>query len=234
MEYLSKVIYQRPKPIKQSSVLNPNNMILEANHICYKEDKSLKGWMSWGTGIGLIFIASIMLLFFRDDNFGINILFWIIFGFPGIVAIVYGFIAPTKIMVFHRSGGIITVAPRFQKTFDIPFETGVGIRVFTHNETSGVDQHLSFSVSKEKKRKGGVISMVLVDDSWAFTVWYMDKNRPLPPGDAFDTYREQDFARRKEEGFPPPLYKSKIPTPEATKEQQREREKYWTDGQYMI
>jgi len=37
----------------------------------------------------------------------------------------------------------------------------------------------------------------------------MDKNRPLPPGTAFDEYK--------------PLYGSNVPTPEATPEQQKER-----------
>lgn len=44
--------------------------------------------------------------------------------------------------------------------------------------------------------------------------WYMDKNRPLPPGDQFDEYREADYLRRKAEGFPMPLYYSAILTPE--------------------
>ena len=48
--------------------------------------------------------------------------------------------------------------------------------------------------------------------NWSFIVWYMDKNRNLPPGEAFDPYREKDFHRRKAEGFLPPLYKSNIPT----------------------
>jgi hypothetical protein len=52
----------------------------------------------------------------------------------------------------------------------------------------------------------------------------MDKNRPLPPGTAFDPYRQQDYERRKKLGFPRPLYYSNIPTPEATEEQQKERE----------
>ena len=60
---------------------------------------------------------------------------------------------------------------------------------------------------------------------WSLYVWYMDKNRPLPPGNAFDPYREQDFERRKAEGFPRPLYSSAIPTPEATPEQQAERKR---------
>ena len=49
---------------------------------------------------------------------------------------------------------------------------------------------------------------------WSFYVWYMDKNRPLPPGTALDPYRQKDFERRKAEGFPSPLFESKIPTPE--------------------
>ncbi|WP_157926205.1 hypothetical protein [Tenacibaculum maritimum] len=53
----------------------------------------------------------------------------------------------------------------------------------------------------------------------------MDKNRPLPPGSAFDAYREQDYQRRKAAGFPKPLYPSKIATPEATKEQQAARKR---------
>ena len=64
---------------------------------------------------------------------------------------------------------------------------------------------------------------------WSFMVWYMDKNRPLPPGNAFDEYRERDFQRRKAEGFPSPLYPSFVPTPEATPEQQAERDKYWEE-----
>ena len=64
---------------------------------------------------------------------------------------------------------------------------------------------------------------------WSFMVWYMDKNRPLPPGDAFDEFRERDFQRRKAEGFPSPLYPSFVPTPEATLEQQQERDQYWEE-----
>ncbi|GAA0723991.1 hypothetical protein GCM10009430_28060 [Aquimarina litoralis] len=59
---------------------------------------------------------------------------------------------------------------------------------------------------------------------WSFYVWYMDKNRPLPPVDVFDQFRQQDYERRKASGFPKPLYPSDIKTPETTKEQQKERE----------
>ena len=56
-------------------------------------------------------------------------------------------------------------------------------------------------------------------------LWYMDRNRPLPPGTAFDPYRQKDFERRKAEGVPEPLFPSRIPTPEATPAQQAERER---------
>lgn len=39
-----------------------------------------------------------------------------------------------------------------------------------------------------------------------FITWYMDKNRPLPPNPEFDYFRDEDFERRKAEGFPKPLY----------------------------
>ena len=58
-----------------------------------------------------------------------------------------------------------------------------------------------------------------------FITWYMDKNRPLPPNPEFDYFRDEDFERRKAEGFPKPLYPSRIQTPEATPEQQAERKR---------
>ncbi|MCV6630510.1 MAG: hypothetical protein OIF50_11715, partial [Flavobacteriaceae bacterium] len=69
--------------------------------------------------------------------------------------------------------------------------------------------------------------------AWSFCVWYMDKNRPLPPDRIFYPYRDADFERRKAEGFPPPLYKSQISTREATPEQHAEREQYWKDKDYL-
>ena len=68
-----------------------------------------------------------------------------------------------------------------------------------------------------------------INEEWSFILWYMDRNRPLPPGDAFDEYRQRDFERRKAEGFPPPMFPSTFPTPEWTEEQNRERRKYWRD-----
>lgn len=39
-------------------------------------------------------------------------------------------------------------------------------------------------------------------------LWYMDRNRPLTHGTMFDAYRERDFKRREDLGFPKPLYEA--------------------------
>ena len=57
----------------------------------------------------------------------------------------------------------------------------------------------------------------------SFLTWYMDKNRPLPPGEVFDPYREKDYLRREAEGFPDPIFLSLLPTPENTLEREEER-----------
>lgn len=40
----------------------------------------------------------------------------------------------------------------------------------------------------------------------SYFIWYMDKNRSLPPGTFTDECRERDSIRRKKEGNPSPLY----------------------------
>ncbi len=60
---------------------------------------------------------------------------------------------------------------------------------------------------------GGVLLPIFSRDivsQWSFYVWYMDRNRPLPFGTAFDKYRDRDYERRKLAGFLPPLFPSDI------------------------
>ncbi|MCW7755393.1 hypothetical protein OOT00_15535 [Desulfobotulus sp. H1] len=45
---------------------------------------------------------------------------------------------------------------------------------------------------------------------WSWIVWYMDSNRPLPPGPCFDSYRERDARRLRELGHPPPQYEMNL------------------------
>ena len=48
----------------------------------------------------------------------------------------------------------------------------------------------------------------------SFLIWYMDRNRPLPPSAKLDPYRTKDYLRRESEGFPPPLFYTKLDIPE--------------------
>ena len=224
MDKLAKLIKQKPKPVLQKSVESSKNLIEEATDKIYRQDDSSRGWTSWLIGIVLIIVPSIMILFLKKEDVLPKIIFWIIFGLPGIFAIIYGFVAPKKEIIFNRYNDRITVPRVFRKSVNIPFSSGIGVQVYSAPD-SIIVRHLTFASSMKKPRVGGIVAHYDIDDSWAFMVWYMDKNRPLPPGDAFDPYREKDFERRKAEGFPKPLYKSNIPTPEFTKAQQQERER---------
>ena len=127
--------------------------------------------------------------------------------------IIYNFTHPKKILILDRLNGIITF-PGFLygNPITMPFEEvlaavkggyGVGmatLAILRKNKlmSTSYDFDLQFRPLQ----------------SWSFMVWYMDKNRPLPPGEIFDPYRQKDYERRKKEGFPKPLYQSWIATPE--------------------
>ena len=109
---------------------------------------------------------------------------------------------------------------------NIIFDTAFGLIKYRNSSPGVISGYLVLRSSKTKPRvEGKLTSDNDINDYWNFTIWYMDKNRPLPPGTAFDPYRQKDFERRKAEGFPKPLYPSSITTNEATKEQQKERER---------
>lgn len=109
-----------------------------------------------------------------------------------------GLLAPSRRFVLNRMKGTVTF-PRhlFFPRCTIPFSKV--IPGFSNG-------NLGFA----HPYSGIVIPVLGAYDSgwWSFYVLYMDKNRPLPQGDAFDPYREKDFLRRKAEGFPKPIYPS--------------------------
>ena len=112
--------------------------------------------------------------------------------------LVNGLLAPSRCFVLDRMKGTVTF-PRhlFFPRCTIPFSKVIpgysnGTLCFAHPYSGIVIPVLgAYEVSW-----------------WSFYVLYMDKNRPLPQGDAFDPYREKDFLRRKAEEFPKPIYPS--------------------------
>ncbi|WP_407282001.1 hypothetical protein R5O11_03535 [Tenacibaculum maritimum] len=222
MEYLKKIITVKPREIKTEHVESNNNFIEETSDLYYREKITARGWMSWIIGIILVLMSLIGLV---SDDVVVVMGMLMSFGLPGVLTIIYGFVAPIKYQIYDRMNGIITVTRVFRSSVAIPFSSGYGLKGYSNTSPGVISAQLNFVSSKKKPRVGGIIAHHLVEDSWSFMVWYMDKNRPLPPGSAFDAYREQDYQRRKAAGFPKPLYPSKIATPEATKEQQAARKR---------
>ena len=120
----------------------------------------------------------------------------------------YQYTHPSKKIILDRLNGIITFPNVFYgKPITIPFD-----KVLAALKLNGMGAPVSLGFYHHKILATNIDLDYSPKSSWSFIVWYMDKNRPLPPGEAFDPYREKDFHRRKAEGFLPPLYKSNIPT----------------------
>ncbi|MFK8268909.1 hypothetical protein [Capnocytophaga cynodegmi] len=208
-----------------------NLMIVEINDKVYRQRATPYRKFDWET-FRICFFVFLVCLFFSllfapnfDSDSIRNIIYVMIF--PALLVVfvaVDPFIAPYRELVLNREKGTISIPKMLRKeNIIIRFDEGDGYMIVRGDESS-----LAFALEFAKKgnpSSGGEIANLFLDEFWDFVVWYMDKNRPLPPGTAFDPYREADYQRRKAEGFPPPLYPSKIETPEATPEQQAERKR---------
>ncbi len=212
------------RPSKGSTIEIANNEFFQEDHSVDLDINILFGAMMAAFGIYLFFG-------FDDElTFGwvLFILFLILFG---LLWTLYGFTAKRnkKKLILDRLNGTITYPDNYwRKPLKGSF-TDLKVIISVTGDVDGVSttEYLKF-VNTFKPRLINTIKTISYENpyqEWSLYVWYMDKNRPLPPGTAFDPYRQKDFERRKAEGFPKPLYPSTIPTPEATPEQQKERER---------
>ncbi len=228
------MLKQFPKQIKAIPERNKKDIVgegtgmraIKATDIEYIEDRTYKGkgkgWsLDWLWG-GLFIVFFIISKPYKGIGEFIIFLF---FGGATAFGFLYHYIAPKKYFIANRQTGKLRVPTPIKKPeVWIDFNKG-----FAFEKTAYLDNFytsLFFQTNPEVK-PGAVFGLAdfAREDYWNFLVWYMDKNRPLPPGTAFDPYRQRDFERRKAEGFPKPLFPSEIPTPEATPEQQAERKR---------
>ncbi len=230
---LEKVIRQ---PIEyhqiQQEKIKPNKRleIQEANDLFFVENVSsyisgAKLYFFLGLGI-VIFVYLITIGMSKEKISFPRYLGLIPFLCISLIYLIMHYMAPVKEIVLDRLHGKITYPRLFgnKEHRTIQFDS---LHVYATMTTSG-DFAATGKKIRIKDRKYDYtwdLESSKPDEYWSFMVWYMDKNRPLPPGSAFDEYRENDFERRKAEGFPKPLYPSLIETPEATPAQQRERKK---------
>ena len=219
---LDKIIKEKPKSFDMDKLKDA--MVVEVNDKVYREQKSLPREFSWIFCFCFAFIFMPIGVFYNTENGIERIVSIIIYIIICVGAGTFPLFAPYKELILNREEGTISMPCAFKKeNLVISFEEGDGIVKFTAGGGATPDVYLVFL--HKNRKKGGHLSHSDIYAFWEFVVWYMDKNRPLPPGTAFDPYREADFQRRKAEGFPKPLYKSYIPTPEATRRQQLERER---------
>jgi len=219
---LDKIVKERPKSFDMDKLKDA--MVVEVNDKVYREQKSLPREFSWIFCFCFAFIFMPIGVFYNTENGIERIVSIIIYIIICVGAGTFPLFAPYKELILNREEGTISMPRAFKKeNLVISFEEGEGIVKFTAGGGAAPDVYLVFL--HKNRKKGGHLSHSDIYAFWEFVVWYMDKNRPLPPGTAFDLYREADFQRRKAEGFPKPLYKSYIPTPEATRRQQLERER---------
>ena len=188
-----------------------------------------KGDLEWGGGIMLF---SLILHFFSGGTLTSEP-FWVtglifLFGLSYLIKLL---VIKEKKIIMDRMEGLFSYPNYWSNT---PVIVNFKDAIFFNLPQGKMGVPTLIAPYSNWPIQGFVFTGIEVESKLSFYVWYMDKNRPLPPGTAFDAYREKDFERRKAEGFPPPLYYSNgILTPEATPAQQLEREQYWKDQEYF-
>lgn len=211
--YLYKAIIEKPSDTKKNTF---EYGTIRADDQFYIND------MGYGVShidlyVGIIFYSlALISLVSNKDTIEDRTIFSIIFFIIGSFSFLHYYKYSKKLLVLDRLNGMVTYPGfLFSKPCSVPFdELLASVASFANSGASLVFYHYNgitgTSIFAGKCKISG---------NWSFIVWYMDKNRPLPPGEAFDPYRKKDFQRRKAEGFPPPLYPSYIDTPEDSESQ---------------
>ena len=167
---------------------------------------------------------------------GITFLELLVFAVPAAGCLLLGYLMPVKHKILDRARGLVTYPDWFLwPSHTVPVEDLRANWQGTGGASGALGQELVTAPPDSWFPRAISLRMHPGDfaKSWSFILWYMDRNRPLPPGDAFDEFRERDFARRRSEGFPPPLFPSTFATPEATEAQNAERRRYWRDEDHF-
>ena len=223
-------MYQSHQISKFPDTLNKDDVDINGNYIKRADDQiyyQIKFFASTYVYFGGGAITMGVWLISSAENTSQRII-PIIFILLGVFLIAYAILANKKYKIFelNRLEGTVTYPDRF---FNPPLKgkfKDLKVVISVSGNIDGyVDREYLKFVNTFKPRKLDVLYSFLGSDpyeEWSFMVWYIDKNRPLPPGTAFDAYRDKDFERRKANGFPKPLYLSNIDTPEFTEQKERE------------
>jgi hypothetical protein len=207
---LEKRIDYTPLPIEQKHIYphDKDSTMKQLDDEKFVVDQSEINYIFVGIGlfgfIGFFFTAN-------EPDIVIRILGWIM-QYGLLFMALYGFRNYKKVFIFNRKEGTLTYPETLWfRSKTIPFGDACFIRCRL-GPYGGERFHLAI-VHADGLFKS-IISWDKPEKYFSLFVWYMDKNRPLPPGSAFDPYRQQDYERRKAAEFPKPLYEARIPTPD--------------------
>ena len=190
---------------------------IDDEKIVWDDSSNKASYIKWGLGFVGFYFFWVLILSIRNPEEVLWVFLYVsVFLIPAIYCFIYWKYEPEKkAIIFHRLEGTIQLPgiladrPHLIKFDELHAALGISLH-FMHLDARR-NRNWWDRMWEGVSLKMGSWSP---EESWSYWVWYMDKNRPLPPGSAFDTYRKKDFERRKAEGFPAPFYKSLIPTPE--------------------
>ena len=208
--------------------LTSGKNFLHANDIYLELYEAVHLTPLWGGGVFLILTLICIYGFFkfpeeRSTTFFITVSLISIIGF--LFFLIYYYTMPKKEVIYNRKDGLVTY-PGFMWHPNVTMPVDV-VRFIVSSPTIQGGNAFQLNIMRPDKLYSRCEAFFAYDcyKDLSFLLWYMDKNRPLPPGDAFDPYRERDYERRKAAGFPKPLFPCDFDTKEATEAQQKERER---------
>lgn len=158
-------------------------------------------------------------IFQHDPNKGIFFLGHLIF--ISICSLISGLLINyyrkigNPVIIFNREKGTVTFPEGFKK-IPVTYNFNDTIMFISYGTPQLGGQYLG--IKPKGKVKGYNIAGIVQDSHKSFILWYMDKNRPLPPGDLFSPYRNEDAKRLRDLGHPPPLHPMTREIKELTKE----------------
>lgn len=200
---------------------NEYSKTLEANDLFFVEDVNDNPWHS--IPIFAIWFFITLILYMASLDF-----YFTLYTSPLLILALWQlalhYFNPTKEVVLDRLNGTITYPKLFfYKTPNTFLFSEIQFFKKLERGDEDTDSYRILYLKHPKSRKKIILSSHDNDlyEEMYFYIWYMDKNRPLPPGNAFDPYRKDDFDRRHKEGFLAPLYPSLIDIKEANSSQEK-------------
>lgn len=212
MERLKKIIEVNPPEFNDVFLFNTEQhsfQRIEADDdrislIIRDEIHKYRGWLLY-IPLAVSFLFSLYLSWIP-----LKIAFLLVFAYVLYYCIFGIKVKDYKAIVFYRKDGIVSYPlHRDGKIIDckMPFD-----KVDFIIGKSSLDADALYIGDVEGLNQNPLITYNQPHGVWSFIVWYMDCNRPLPLGKVFDSYRTEDYNRRKKNGFLSPLYPSDIPT----------------------